>query len=63
MVSNINQKEPPEIDTQRGLIKIESFYHRPEEIKKDLEKLAFSVEEKFVSTSEVWVNQLLKCIK
>lgn len=63
LVTNINQKEPPEVATAVGKIKIESYYHRPSEIKEQLEDLAFAVEEHFVSTSEVWVNQILKCVK
>lgn len=63
LVTNINQKEPPEVATAVGKIKIESYYHRPSEIKDQLEDLAFTVEEHFVSTSEVWVNQILKAVK
>jgi len=63
LVTNINQKEPPPVEIKDGEIKIESFYHQPENLKEKLENLAFAVEEKFISTSEVWVNQILKCIK
>jgi len=63
LVTNINQKEPPPVEVKDGEIKIESFYHQPENLKENLEDLAFAVEEKFISTSEVWVNQILKCIK
>ncbi|MFA6485899.1 MAG: class I SAM-dependent methyltransferase [Candidatus Magasanikbacteria bacterium] len=59
-VTNINQKEPPEIKTQDGVIKIESYYHRPERVRGLLEELAFGVErEVFVRTGENWVNQIL----
>jgi len=63
LITNINQKEPPEIATPKGNIKIVSFYHQPENLKEKLDELAFTVAEKVVSTSEVWVNQILKCIK
>ncbi len=60
VVTNINQKDPPEVKTKEGNIIIESFYHRPEKIKEILELLAFQVEEEiFVKENEVWVNQIL----
>lgn len=59
-VTNINQKNPPEVKTKQGKIIIESFYHRPEKIKEILESLAFKVEEEiFVKEKDVWVNQIL----
>ena len=64
LVTNINQKRPPKIKTREGLIEIESYYHRPEEVKKVLEELAFGIEkEVFVKEGEVWVNQILLVIK
>lgn len=58
--SNINQKEAPEVDTRQGKIKIESHYHRPEQIIEDLEKLAFSIEKNiFVYENDVWINQIV----
>jgi len=60
LVTNINQKEPPDIKTTAGMIKIESYYHRPEKIREELEKLAFGIEtEQFVKEKEIWVNQIL----
>lgn len=60
VVTNINQKDPPEVKTKEGNIIIESFYHRPEKIKEILESLAFQVEQEiFVKENEVWVNQIL----
>lgn len=60
VVTNINQKDPPEVKTKEGRIIIESFYHRPEKIKEILESLAFTVEQEiFVKENEVWVNQIL----
>ncbi len=59
-VSNINQKEPPEVQTQEGKIKIESFYHRPEKIVEELESLAFQVEKNvLVYEKDIWINQLI----
>jgi len=63
LVTNINQKEPPEVETEDNNIKIVSYYHQPENLKEKLEELAFEVEEKVISTSEVWINQILKCTK
>jgi ubiquinone/menaquinone biosynthesis C-methylase UbiE len=60
VVTNINQKNPPQIKTKAGQIIIESYYHRPEKIKEILESLAFSIEENiFVKEKEVWVDQLI----
>ena len=59
-VTNINQKDPPQVKTKSGEIIIESFYHRPEKIKEILESLAFSIEEEvFVKEKDVWVNQIV----
>jgi len=64
VVSNINQKRPPEVDTDEGRIIIESYYHRPEKIRELLEELAFSIEkEQFVKEGGVWVNQIIRCRK
>ena len=60
LVTNINQKEPPEIKTEKGVIKIESYYHRPEKIREILEELAFGIErEIMVKEKDVWVNQII----
>ncbi|HSR89588.1 MAG TPA: methyltransferase domain-containing protein [Candidatus Udaeobacter sp.] len=58
-VTNINQKDPPQVKTKSGKIIIESFYHRPEKIIEILESLAFSVEEVFVKEKDLWINQIL----
>lgn len=60
LVTNINQKEPPEVKTQEGPIKIESYYHRPESLKEKLEELAFIVEQEvLVKEGDNWVNQII----
>ncbi|MEK7580146.1 MAG: class I SAM-dependent methyltransferase [Patescibacteria group bacterium] len=60
LLTNINQKEAPEIDTVKGLIKIESHYHRPEKARKLLEESAFNIEKEiFVREKDVWINQIL----
>ncbi len=60
VVTNINQKDPPQVKTKEGQIIIESFYHRPEKIVEILESLAFSIEENvFVKEKEVWVDQIV----
>lgn len=59
-VSNINQKEPPEVNTKDGKIKIESYYHRRDKIVEDLENLAFQIEKNVVLyEKEVWINQII----
>ncbi|MFZ2189199.1 MAG: methyltransferase domain-containing protein [Candidatus Magasanikiibacteriota bacterium] len=64
LVTNINQRKAPEIKTEQGLVEIESYYHRPEQVVEDLEVLAFKVEEnKFIKEGEVWVNQIIFAIK
>ncbi len=59
LVTNIHQKEPPEGETSEGLVKIESYYHRPEKIKEILESLAFSAEEVFTYENDNWINQII----
>jgi ubiquinone/menaquinone biosynthesis C-methylase UbiE len=59
IVTNINQKEAPEVETKQGVIKIDSYYHRPEKIREILESLAFGVEETVVKEKDVWVNQIV----
>jgi ubiquinone/menaquinone biosynthesis C-methylase UbiE len=59
VVTNINQKEPPEVKTKEGTIIIESYYHRPEKVREILESLAFGVEEVFVKEKDVWINQII----
>ena len=60
LVTNVNQKDPPVVETKEGSIIIESFYHRPEEIREILEELAFSIEqEKNIKEGEVWINQII----
>jgi ubiquinone/menaquinone biosynthesis C-methylase UbiE len=64
VVSNINQKEPPEVKTSVGVIKIESYYHRPEKIREILESLAYDIKnEIFVKENDVWVNQIIAAQK
>lgn len=60
VVTNINQKDPPKVDTKEGVVVVESFYHRPEKIREILESLAFGIEkEELVKEGEVWVNQII----
>lgn len=64
VISNINQKEPPEVKTSAGVIKIESYYHRPEKIREILESLAYNIKnEIFVKENDVWVNQIIAAQK
>jgi ubiquinone/menaquinone biosynthesis C-methylase UbiE len=60
LVTNINQKEPPEIRVHNDMIKIESYYHRPEKIRKIISSLAFVVEkEVFIEEDNTWINQII----
>jgi len=60
LVTNINQKEPPEVKTKDGMIKIESYYHRPEKIRDLLNELSFTIlDEKTIEESGVWINQII----
>lgn len=60
LLTNINQKESPEVKTKDGVIKIESYYHRPEKVRALLADLAFTVEEEiFVKEKDNWINQIL----
>ncbi len=60
LITNINQKEAPEVKTKDGIIKIDSYYHRPEEVKKKLTDLAYSIEkEVIVKEGDVWINQII----
>jgi len=60
LVTNINQKDPPEIKIKEGIIKIESYYHRPEKIIELLKELAFGIEQEvFVREGQSWVNQII----
>ncbi len=77
VITNINQKEPPEVKTDEGNIIIESYYHRPEKIREELETLAFGIEkEVFVKENSErspasahgapgaeWVCQIVVCRK
>ena len=60
LVTNINQKDPPEVKIKEGIIKIESYYHRPEKIKEILAELAFAIKkEVMIIEKGVWVNQII----
>jgi hypothetical protein len=60
LVTNINQKEPPEIRVHKDAIKIESYYHRPEKIRKIITSLAFAVEKEiFIKENDTWINQII----
>ncbi len=60
IITNIHQKEAPEVPTDQGIIKIESYYHRPDKIRETLEELAFQVKEEiFIMEGEIRVNQII----
>jgi ubiquinone/menaquinone biosynthesis C-methylase UbiE len=59
VVTNINQKEPPEVKTRDGIIKIDSYYHRQDKIRELLEEVAFNIQKlEVVYEGEQWINQI-----
>jgi len=64
IITNINQKEPPEVKTKQGKIKIESYYHRPEKMIEGLESLAFTIKKNiFIYENDIWINQIIVASK
>lgn len=65
IVSNINQRKAPKLKLLDGKeIVIESYYHRPEDVIKALDRSYFKVEdEKFVYDDGIWINQIIKVRK
>lgn len=65
IVTNINQRKPPKLETSSGdFIIIESFYHRPEDVISSLENSFFEIcDEKYVFEGKTWINQIVKCKK
>lgn len=60
IATNVNQKEPPEINSKDLVFKIESYYHRPEKIVEMLKDLAFNiVREEIIKENNIWVNQII----
>lgn len=60
LITNVNQKDPPIIETKAGPIVIESYYHRPERVHEILEELAFTiVADEFITEGGVWINQII----
>ncbi len=60
LVTNINQKNPPMIETPKGGVIIKSFYHRPDHIRTNLEDQAFAIEhEDMILENNVWINQII----
>ena len=60
LLTNINQKKAPELKTDKGLIIIESYYHRPEEVVEKLEENLFEVNKNiFIKEKDVWINQVV----
>lgn len=64
ILTNINQRKPPKLKTEKGEIIIKSHYHRPEDITAKLEKCLFKVKKnEFVKEGGVWINQIIKAVK
>lgn len=65
VVTNINQRKAPKLEIDgRSEIVIKSYYHRPEDIRKTLEKNLFKIEkEEFVYENGTWINQIIKAVK
>lgn len=64
LVTNVNQRKEPKLETDDEVLKIESFYHRPENVTKELEDCFFDLmEERMVDEGGVWINQIVKAKK
>lgn len=65
ILSNINQRKAPKLELKDGEeIVIESHYHRPEDVLKELGRNLFNLEkEEFVFGRGVWINQVIKAKK
>ncbi|NMC51352.1 methyltransferase domain-containing protein [Candidatus Kuenenbacteria bacterium] len=59
-ITNINQKRPPELETGKGKIIIESYYHRPEQVLEDLKNNLFTITKNIlIKDKDVWINQII----
>ncbi len=59
IVSAINQKDPPEIKTAQGIVKIESYYHRPEAVAEALEESLFTIlRRERITENGQWIAEL-----
>ncbi|PKL36517.1 hypothetical protein CVV38_01275 [Candidatus Peregrinibacteria bacterium HGW-Peregrinibacteria-1] len=65
LLSNVNQRKPPKVETMSGeSIVIESYYHRPEDVISKLEYEFFKIEnDELVIEDRTWINQLVKARK
>lgn len=64
ILTNINQRKAPKLKVGKEELIIESFYHRPEDVIKNLEKNLITIEkEEFVMENKTWVNQVIKAKK
>lgn len=59
-VTNINQKRPPELKTNKGKIVIESYYHRRESVLEELGQNMFTIQKNIlIKDKDVWINQII----
>ncbi|MBD3330491.1 methyltransferase domain-containing protein [Candidatus Peregrinibacteria bacterium] len=65
VLNNINQRKAPNVDVgNRELIKIHSYYHRPQNVINALEEAFLKIEdEKFIYYRKTWINQIVKARK
>ena len=64
ILTNINQRKAPKLKAGNEEVIIKSFYHRPEDVIKNLEENFFKIEkEEFVMENNIWVNQVIKARK
>lgn len=64
LVTNISQTDPPPLPAGQGQVIIESYYHSPNQIKNQLQQLAFEIKhEEIVKENNIWINQVLVCRK
>lgn len=60
IVTNINQRRPPVVETSSGPIEVKSYYHRPEYAKEEMENAGFSIlKNEMIFENGVWINQIL----
>ncbi len=65
VLTNINQKKAPKLKLKNGEeIVINSFYHRPEDVVKELDRQFFKIEQDdYVEENGTWINQIVRARK
>jgi ubiquinone/menaquinone biosynthesis C-methylase UbiE len=64
ILTNINQRKAPKLQTENEKIVIKSFYHIPEHVIEALKESFFEIEkEEFVEENGTWINQIVRARK